>query len=84
VQIQPEFLLTTKRGVVVVIFQDHAFAGISTSQGMGTVTVLCMSPLDLLKLRFQASTCGLRGQYGVRHLVRLARLGPKIASNASS
>ncbi|KAH9059786.1 mitochondrial carrier domain-containing protein [Lactarius vividus] len=34
--------------------QDHAFAGIGT----GTVAVLCMDPLDLLKVKFQVSTCG--------------------------
>jgi hypothetical protein len=33
-------------------WQNHAFAGI----GAGTVAVLCMNPLDLLKVKFQVST----------------------------
>jgi hypothetical protein len=32
--------------------QDHAFAGL----GAGTVAVLCMHPLDLLKVKFQVDT----------------------------
>lgn len=32
--------------------QDHAAAGI----GAGTVAVLCMHPLDLLKVKFQVAT----------------------------
>jgi len=32
--------------------QDNTFAGI----GAGTVVVLCMNPLNLLKVKFQVST----------------------------
>jgi len=39
---------------------DHAFAGI----GAGTVAVLCMNPLDLLKVKFQVSTSGPEGGIG--------------------
>ena len=41
-------------------FQDHPFAGI----GAGTVAVLCMNPLDLLKVKFQVSTRGPEGGIG--------------------
>ncbi|KAH8978824.1 mitochondrial carrier domain-containing protein [Lactarius akahatsu] len=39
---------------------DYAFAGI----GAGTVAVLCMNPLDLLKVKFQVSTRGPEGGIG--------------------
>ncbi|KAH9171563.1 hypothetical protein EDB89DRAFT_2070667 [Lactarius sanguifluus] len=39
---------------------DHAFARIGT----GTVAVLCMNPLDLLKVKFQVSTHGPEGGIG--------------------
>ena len=73
--------------------QDHAFAGI----GAGTVAVLCMNPLDLLKVKFQVSTRGpeggigrgiwlalrdIRSSEGWRGLYR--GLGPNVAGNASS
>lgn len=72
---------------------DHAFAGI----GAGTVAVLCMNPLDLLKVKFQVSTRGpeggigrgilralgdIRASEGWRGLYR--GLGPNITGNASS
>jgi solute carrier family 25 folate transporter 32 len=72
---------------------DHAFAGI----GAGTVAVLCMNPLDLLKVKFQVSTrapeggigrgiwralCDIRASEGWRGLYR--GLGPNVAGNASS
>ncbi|TCD69762.1 hypothetical protein EIP91_006298 [Steccherinum ochraceum] len=72
---------------------DHAFAGI----GAGVVAVLCMHPLDLLKVKFQVATekpkGGLGGQIwnslkevktneGWRGLYR--GVGPNIAGNASS
>jgi solute carrier family 25 folate transporter 32 len=76
-----------------ILFQDHAFAGI----GAGTVAVLCMNPLDLLKVKFQVSTrgpeggigrgiwpalCDIRASEGWRGLYR--GLGPNVAGNASS
>ncbi|KAI0258378.1 mitochondrial FAD carrier protein [Gloeopeniophorella convolvens] len=72
---------------------DHAFAGI----GAGTVAVLCMNPLDLLKVKFQVSTRrpeggagrgiwlalrGIHASEGWRGLYR--GVGPNIAGNASS
>jgi hypothetical protein len=77
----------------ILFFQDHAFAGI----GAGTVAVLCMNPLDLLKVKFQVSTrgpeggigrgiwralCDIRASEGWRGLYR--GLGPNVAGNASS
>jgi hypothetical protein len=73
--------------------QDHAFAGI----GAGTVAVLCMNPLDLLKVKFQVSTRApgsgigrgiwlalrdIQASEGWRGLYR--GLGPNVAGNASS
>ncbi|KAN0116440.1 mitochondrial carrier [Russula decolorans] len=72
---------------------DHAFAGI----GAGTVAVLCMNPLDLLKVKFQVSTRApvsgigrgiwlalrdIHASEGWRGLYR--GLGPNVAGNASS
>ncbi|KAL5488290.1 FLX1 [Sanghuangporus weigelae] len=72
---------------------DHAVAGI----GAGTVAVLCMHPLDLLKVKFQTSSAkpqggvgkaiyyALRDIYtaqGIRGLYR--GVGANIAGNASS
>lgn len=72
---------------------DHAAAGL----GAGIVAVLCMQPLDLLKVKFQVSTENPRGgagrqiwnslkeikvQQGWRGLYR--GLGPNVAGNASS
>ncbi|KAJ7727901.1 mitochondrial carrier domain-containing protein [Mycena metata] len=72
---------------------DHAVAGI----GAGTVAVLCMNPLDLLKVKFQVATTSPTGGvgkqiwYSLRDIQRqegwkgLYRgLGPNIAGNASS
>ncbi|KAH9059788.1 hypothetical protein EDB87DRAFT_1684420 [Lactarius vividus] len=39
---------------------DHGSAGI----GAATVSVLCKNPLDLLKVKFQVSTCGPKGGIG--------------------
>jgi solute carrier family 25 folate transporter 32 len=72
---------------------DHAFAGI----GAGTVAVLCMNPLDLLKVKFQVSTRGPEGGVG-RGIWRALRdihaseglrglyrgLSPNVAGNATS
>jgi len=73
---------------------DHAFAGI----GAGTAAVLCMNPLDLLKVKFQVSTRA-PGSGGIGRGIWLALrdihasegwrglyrgLGPNIAGNASS
>ncbi|KAH9047455.1 mitochondrial FAD carrier protein [Lactarius deliciosus] len=72
---------------------DHAFAGI----GAGTVAVLCMNPLDLLKVKFQVSTRGPEGGIG-RDIWRALRdihasegwrglyreLSPNVAGNTSS
>ena len=73
--------------------QDHAVAGI----GAGTAAVLCMHPLDLLKVKFQTSTSkpvggvgkqiylSLRDIYleqGIRGLYR--GVNANIAGNASS
>jgi Mitochondrial carrier protein len=80
-------------GLVFVSLQDHAFAGI----GAGTAAVLCMNPLDLLKVKFQVSTRGPEGGIG-RGIWRALRdihasegwrgfyrgLGPNVAGNASS
>ncbi|KAH9005560.1 mitochondrial carrier domain-containing protein [Lactarius hatsudake] len=71
----------------------HAFAGI----GAGTVAVLCMNPLDLLKVKFQVPTRGPEGGIG-RGIWRALRdihasegwrglyrgLSPNVAGNASS
>ncbi|KAI9449517.1 mitochondrial FAD carrier protein [Lactarius psammicola] len=65
--------------------------------GAGTVAVLCMNPLDLLKVKFQVSTRGPEGGNG-RGIWRALRdirasegwrglyrgLGPNVAGNASS
>ncbi|KAH9009720.1 hypothetical protein EDB85DRAFT_2243252 [Lactarius pseudohatsudake] len=72
---------------------DHAVAGI----GAGTVAVLCMNPLDLLKVKFQVSTRGPKDGIGrgIWHALRdihanegwrgLYRgLSPNVAGNASS
>ncbi|KAF8529248.1 mitochondrial FAD carrier protein [Hysterangium stoloniferum] len=72
---------------------DHAVAGI----GAGTVAVLCMHPLDLLKVKLQVSTArpsgglgrqiytSLRDIYQTRGVPGLYRgVGPNIAGNASS
>ena len=79
--------------IILLSGQDHAFAGI----GAGTVAVLCMNPLDLLKVKFQVSTrvpgsgigrgiwLALRDIHageGWRGLYR--GLGPNVAGNASS
>lgn len=82
---QPSFFPTTAL--------DHAAAGL----GAGVVTVLCMNPLDMLKVKFQVSTSrtsvGLGRQiwYSMRDIQRqqgwkgLYRgLVPNIAGNASS
>jgi hypothetical protein len=76
-------------------WQDHAFAGI----GAGTVAVLCMNPLDLLKVKFQVSTSvrapggGMgRGIWFALRDIHASEgwrgfyrgLGPNIAGNASS
>ncbi|KAH9025976.1 mitochondrial carrier domain-containing protein [Lactarius pseudohatsudake] len=73
--------------------QDHAFTGI----GAGTVAVLCMNPLDLLKVKFQMSMrgpeggigrsvwraqCVIHASEGWRGLYR--GLNPNAAGNASS
>src|SRR6266702_99131 len=84
---------TRGRAHCVFVFQDHAFAGI----GAGTVAVLCMNPLDLLKVKFQVQTRGPEGGIG-RSIWRALRdihtsegwrgqyygLGPNVAGNASS
>ncbi|KII96037.1 hypothetical protein PLICRDRAFT_48959 [Plicaturopsis crispa FD-325 SS-3] len=72
---------------------DHAAAGI----GAGVVAVLCMHPLDLLKVKFQVATStptggvgrqiwralgDIKSQEGWRGLYR--GVGPNIAGNASS
>ncbi|KAF7330844.1 hypothetical protein MVEN_02423700 [Mycena venus] len=72
---------------------DHAVAGI----GAGTVAVLCMNPLDLLKVKFQVATTNPTGGigkqiwYSLRDIQRqegwkgLYRgLGANVAGNASS
>jgi solute carrier family 25 folate transporter 32 len=84
------FLLTT-----YYFWQDHAFAGI----GAGTVAVLCMNPLDLLKVKFQVSTRAPGSGGGIGRGIWLALrdihasegwrglyrgLGPNVAGNASS
>ncbi|KAF8491310.1 mitochondrial carrier domain-containing protein [Russula emetica] len=80
--------------IIVLLWQDHAFAGI----GAGTAAVLCMNPLDLLKVKFQVSTRA-PGSGGIGRGIWLALrdihasegwrglyrgLGPNIAGNASS
>ncbi len=42
------------------LVQDHAFAGL----GAGVVAVLCMHPLDLLKVKFQVATEKPQGGVG--------------------
>ena len=80
--------------LTVCYLQDHAFAGI----GAGTVAVLCMNPLDLLKVKFQVSTRAPEGGGIGRGIWRALRdihasegwrgfyrgLGPNVAGNASS
>lgn len=73
--------------------QDHAFAGL----GAGVVSVLCMHPLDLLKVQFQVSTQHPKGGAGKQIWLALKDIkeshgwkglyrgvGPNIAGNASS
>lgn len=77
----------------VSLLKDHAIAG----TGAGVVAVLCMHPLDLLKIKFQVSTSkpekgvgsriytSLRDIYQTRGVKGLYRgVGPNIAGNASS
>ncbi|TFK56207.1 mitochondrial carrier [Heliocybe sulcata] len=72
---------------------DHAFAGI----GAGTVAVLCMQPLDLLKVKYQVSTSSPKGGLGRAIWLSLKEIkdrqgwkglyrgvGTNIAGNASS
>lgn len=72
---------------------DHAFAGL----GAGVVAVLCMHPLDLLKVRYQISTTPPKGSIGKQIWLSLSEIyskggvrglyrgvGPNIAGNASS
>ncbi|KAJ3553955.1 hypothetical protein NM688_g3349 [Phlebia brevispora] len=72
---------------------DHAFAGI----GAGIVAVLCMNPLDLLKVKFQVANHPPKGGVGRQIFLSLKEikdtqgwrglyrgLGPNIAGNASS
>jgi len=42
------------------ILQDHAFAGICA----GTIAVICINPLNLLKVKFQVSTRAPEGGIG--------------------
>jgi solute carrier family 25 folate transporter 32 len=85
----------TQRCLISFRWQDHAFAGI----GAGTVAVLCMNPLDLLKVKFQVSTSvrapggGMgRGIWFALRDIHASEgwrgfyrgLGPNIAGNASS
>jgi solute carrier family 25 (mitochondrial folate transporter), member 32 len=72
---------------------DHAAAGL----GAGVVAVLCMHPLDLLKVKFQVATEPPQGGVG-KHIWNSLRdiktrdgwqglyrgVGPNIAGNASS
>ena len=73
--------------------QDHAFAGI----GAGIVAVLCMHPLDLLKVKFQVANHSPKGGIGRQIWTSLKEIkdtqgwkglyrgvGPNIAGNASS
>jgi len=77
----------------VLCLQDYAFAGI----GVGTATMLCMNPLDLLKVKFQVSThgpeviigrriwCTLPDIYASEGWRQLYRgLGPNVPGNTSS
>ncbi|KAJ7895995.1 mitochondrial carrier domain-containing protein [Mycena olivaceomarginata] len=72
---------------------DHAVAGI----GAGTVAVLCMNPLDLLKVKFQVATTNPSGGIGSKSGTRCGTFGGKrdgkglyrglganVAGNASS
>ncbi|TFK74353.1 mitochondrial FAD carrier protein [Pluteus cervinus] len=72
---------------------DHAVAGL----GAGVVTVLCMNPLDLLKIKFQVETGKARGGLGTQIWYALKDiqqqqgwkglyrgLGANVAGNASS
>ncbi|KAN0097850.1 Mitochondrial carrier domain containing protein [Tylopilus felleus] len=72
---------------------DHAVAGL----GAGVVAVLCMHPLDLLKIKFQVSTTKPQGGFGKQIWYTLRGIhadqgwkglyrgvGPNIAGNASS
>ncbi|KAF7301296.1 hypothetical protein MIND_00694600 [Mycena indigotica] len=72
---------------------DHAVAGI----GAGTVAVLCMNPLDLLKVKYQVATTNPTGGIGqqIWHSLRDIKhqegwrglyrgVGANIAGNASS
>ncbi|KDQ65082.1 hypothetical protein JAAARDRAFT_28748 [Jaapia argillacea MUCL 33604] len=72
---------------------DHAVAGL----GAGTVAVLCMHPLDLIKVKFQVATKSPKGGMG-KHIWSALKdikvkdgwkglyrgLGPNVAGNASS
>lgn len=73
--------------------QDHAAAGL----GAGVVSVLCMQPLDLLKVKLQVSTERPQGGVGTQIWNSLKDIktqqgwgglyrgvGPNIAGNASS
>lgn len=72
---------------------DHAAAGL----GAGVVAVLCMHPLDLLKVKFQVATSKPQGGIGKQIWLSLKDIkvqegwkglyrgvGPNIAGNASS
>lgn len=72
---------------------DHAFAGL----GAGVVAVLCMHPLDLLKIKFQVATEKPRAGVGNQIWLSLKHIkhtqgwrglyrgiGPNIAGNATS
>ena len=56
---------------------DHALPGI----GAGTVTVFCMNPLDLLKVKFQLSKRRLKDDIGrgMIHVSEGGGLGPNVA-----
>lgn len=73
--------------------QDHACAGL----GAGVVAVLCMHPLDLLKVKFQVSNQKATGSVGTQIWNSLRDIkqnqgwrglyrgvGPNIAGNATS
>jgi hypothetical protein len=62
------------------VFQDHALAGFSA----GTVVMLCMNPLDLLKAKFQLSMRGPKGDIARGIQASEGWLGLDDAANASS